>query len=329
MVETIFLAAGVITLLVSGIGFSLAWLIHGRDPRVGPITEAIETPPDDLPPGLVGALVDEHVQFQDVLATLLDLASRNVVRIHETGRDQGVAGIGGGYTHELEMVDPRKPLRPYEDTVLFAIFGQSGYGRTQGQKVPLGPEQLISHREAKAIASAYYEELIERQLMAESPQSTRRRWYVIAAMFMSIVVVGLVVMSFAVDYAPDELRSVVAAAVAAMAVLSIVYGWMVAFLMPAKTRQGAEASARWKAFRRFLKGIDERDSLTRSQEVFERYLPYAVAFRLEHSYVHTFSVAGRTMPAWFGGGSDSFLDMHYTASRLFTSRTTGGRTFAE
>ena len=38
-------------------------------------------PPDNLPPGLIGALIDEQVDQRDIVATLVDLGQRGVLRI--------------------------------------------------------------------------------------------------------------------------------------------------------------------------------------------------------------------------------------------------------
>jgi hypothetical protein len=72
--------------------------------------------------------------------------------------------------------------------------------------------------------------------------------------------------------------------------------------MPRKTRQGAEAAARWHAFRRYLASIQRFDQLGApgpAAEIFDRYLPYAVAFGLDRSWVAAFAAVGPTVTPWY------------------------------
>src|SRR5699024_3411924 len=85
------------------------------------------------------------------------------------------------------------------------------------------------------------------------------------------------------------------------AIVLMIVGNKVATAMPRKTLKGAEAAAKWKAFKRYLEDIENRRNISESQEIFERYLPYATAFGLEASWISKFERAGTPMPQWFGG----------------------------
>src|SRR5690606_25495709 len=87
------------------------------------------------------------------------------------------------------------------------------------------------------------------------------------------------------------------------AILVALYASRLARHMPVKARQGAEAAAKWNAVKRYLDDIDEREQREESKEIFERYLPYAVAFGLEQSFVRKFAAAEVPMPGWFDGGA--------------------------
>jgi uncharacterized membrane protein len=70
--------------------------------------------------------------------------------------------------------------------------------------------------------------------------------------------------------------------------------------MPAKTPRGAEAAARWKAFKAYLERIEKLTDLKQSAELFERYLPYAIAFGMNKSWIWKFSTLTDTpAPAWY------------------------------
>jgi hypothetical protein len=76
--------------------------------------------------------------------------------------------------------------------------------------------------------------------------------------------------------------------------------------MPRKTVAGAVAAAKWRAFQRYLEHIDQFERLDTAQDLFERYLPYAIAFGLEKSWITTFSRVATPAPRWWGSHIGSF-----------------------
>jgi uncharacterized membrane protein len=70
--------------------------------------------------------------------------------------------------------------------------------------------------------------------------------------------------------------------------------------MPAKTAVGAEASARWSAFKEYLTRIEKLTDIKEAGDQFERFLPYAIAFGMNKSWVHKFSTLTDTpAPGWY------------------------------
>lgn len=292
---TALLGVGLLILVVGGLGFSLAWYTRGRDPHVGMVADYIATPPDDLSPGAAGTLVDETVQVRDVLATVLDLARRGAIVIHEAGRDEGLFGLGGGFTHEFELKDPDIAERSFERKLLDVMFG---VGAEPGKRVSMTEFRQRYTASAAEIADGFYDELVSHGYFPESPERTRKRWGGIA---VAVPVITAVVVFVAVQMADVTTGWVWFVVVAA--ILVALYASRLARHMPVKTRQGAEAAAKWNAFKRYLDDIDEREQLEESKEIFERYLPYAVAFGLEQSFVRKFAAAEVPMPGWFDGGA--------------------------
>ena len=126
----------------------LWWYRKGRDPPVGLVADYLPEPPSDLPAGMVGTLIDESADMQDILATVLDLARRGVLEIEET-QEPGFLGIGTtGLRLSPKVGLRRRPLRPYEDTLLDNMF-KSG---KRGQAV--GSEEQVLHRHPDAAQAA-------------------------------------------------------------------------------------------------------------------------------------------------------------------------------
>lgn len=67
--------------------------------------------------------------------------------------------------------------------------------------------------------------------------------------------------------------------------------------MPVRTRKGAEARMWLVAFRRYLAHIEKYTSVQSAADQFNRYLPYAIAFGMERSWVNKFAAANAPTPA--------------------------------
>ncbi|MCC6674012.1 MAG: DUF2207 domain-containing protein, partial [Thermomicrobiales bacterium] len=116
-----FLALGGLGAIVGGIVLYGLWYTKGRDPQVGPVAAFLSTPPGDLPPGAVGVLMDETADQRDVVATLVDLGNRGVIKLEET-RKEGFFGIGGSSDYSITLQSVPEQLRPFEKTLLKSLF---------------------------------------------------------------------------------------------------------------------------------------------------------------------------------------------------------------
>src|SRR5680860_430986 len=108
-------------LLIGGIVAAIVlWYVRGRDPATGMIAEYITEPPDDLPPGAAGTLLDERAHHRDVVATLLGLARHGAIRIHEVGSP--AASGPAQVDYELEIVNPEATESRLERDLLTFLF---------------------------------------------------------------------------------------------------------------------------------------------------------------------------------------------------------------
>jgi uncharacterized protein (TIGR04222 family) len=294
VVGTALFGLGMLLLIGGVIGSFMVWFTRGRDPHVGEVASYMAEPPDDLSPGAAGTLVDERVEVRDVLATVLDLARRGAIAINESGAEGGLFGLGASYTHEIELKDPAKATRSFERRLLDVMFGP---GAEPGEKVTMGEFRQSYTASADAIAEGFYDELVEHGYFPESPEKSRDKWSTRAWLIPVLFGVGALVITTIAGVSTGWLYFVIV-----IAVLVALLGTSIAKHMGVKTLQGAEAAAKWRAFRRYLDDIDERENLEESKGIFEKYLPYAVAFGLEHSFVQKFAAAETPMPEWFGGG---------------------------
>ena len=288
---------GALVLLFTGAGLAAIlglWYLRGRDPAVGQSPAYLTTPPDDLPPGLVGVLLDEKAHTRDVLATVWDLARRGFLTLSVPLSLKSTLSENTLLTRRTHA-PPLKTLRPYERQVLRAIFPRGV--KTEGV-VTLQTAQKRLARAQESIKQALYTEAVKEGLFERSPGAVRARMKKWAWLFvlllggMSCVVLPLLV--------PDEVSDVVVWFWGSALLLAVVALW-VAPRMPRKTRRGALAASRWRAFRRYLlqlrrfaaqSGMDVSDK-------FALYLPYATAFGLARNLAMQFSaLPGAQLPKW-------------------------------
>ena len=266
----------------------LVWRERGRDPVSRSALGEVDSPPSKLTPGLVGTVVDERADVQDVLSTLIDLGNRGIIRITET-RDPTLQGSDLDYQLELLQEQPLG-LRPYEKTVIGALFGSATEVRLSQVKdrwsvnIPLFQQQL-------------YEEAVREGLFQEDPQAVRRRWRVVGL----AVLVGAAVVGLLAQGVLGGLADLVWLPFAALAVVALVMLYA-GPRMPRRTKAGVVEAERWRAFARHLAQGRKRPDEARPDEI-TRHLPYAVALGVDRTWLEKFEAVGRPTPGWASGGN--------------------------
>ncbi len=283
---------GIVSLMLivlAPLGVYLLWYLRGRDARTDFAAEYLPEPPSAMPPGMVGTLLDEKADMEDILATLVDLSRRGYVRMHELEEeDEGVFGVPQtDFEYEL-LKQPDDQLYPYERALLTALFGDQ-------EKRRLSELKAKFYVHLPELRKKLYTQVTEEELFAANPEKARNRWGLLGlALFVVTFLFSCVAVSALSNYSD-------------LAVLLPVGLWIFSFgvlllarFMPRKTAKGAEEAARWKAFRTYLENMDKYTDLKRATELFDRYLPYAIAFGLEKAYLAKWErVEGAPVPPWY------------------------------
>ncbi|HKO24045.1 MAG TPA: DUF2207 domain-containing protein, partial [Chloroflexota bacterium] len=163
------LIVAMLVLIGGFLGVVLLWFKGGRDRPVGVAAEYYARPPDDSPPGVAGALIDEKADMQDIVATVVDLSRRGYMHIVEQ-HEPGLLGFGGNADFLFVRDDPaagQAPLRPYEQTLLDTIFGGSGERRLSDLRAQF-------YRALPALKDGLFEETLRAGFFTRSPAVTRR-----------------------------------------------------------------------------------------------------------------------------------------------------------
>lgn len=274
-----FLVLGVFLIML------LLWYRLGRDLDVPKVADYLTEPPGPTRPAVVGEILKEGVGIEEINATLIDLGRRGYLRIRQE-KDDTI----------FEHVADKGDLNPYEEELIEAVFG--------GQKaVYLSSLKNAFYRNVPRLNKFVGDEAVREGYFKASPSAVRKK-YTVAGLLLAILgglLTLCVIGSVAGDIAgPDGLAAqlLVGFPVGAV-ILSGLTILAFGYFMPRRTPVGAEARAKWEAFREYLKDIKKFGKLERAQEIFENFLPYAVAFGLERVFTNAFADEEIAPPIWF------------------------------
>ncbi|MCZ7544052.1 MAG: DUF2207 domain-containing protein [Anaerolineae bacterium] len=278
-------AIGLLLIVGGPVGVYMLWRARGRDPEFGPVPEYLSEPPADLPPAVVGTLIDEQADLQDVISTLVDLARRGYL-IMEEEKEQGL--FTSSTVFSFERTDkPTDDLRPFEKTMLDRLMGNE-------QRRSMSSLNQKFYTTIPKIQDQLYKEVVREGFFSAEPDSVRMLWAFAGG--------GLIFLAVAVGFFAMPMAGSIAEALTLLPIGIGVTGvalTLVASSMPAKTRKGAEQSALWRAFRTYLQRIDKYTDLEAATDQFDRYLPYAIAFGMERSWISKFSRVQTPVPFWY------------------------------
>jgi Predicted membrane protein (DUF2207) len=269
------------------------WRKRGRDPRRLPITVQYE-PPAGLTPAEAGTLIDNSADLRDITATLVDLAVRGHLQIEEREQSK-ILGLFADREYTLRRKTPpagAAELAPHERRVLDGIFA----GR--GGEVRLSQLEDEFYTQVSGIKKAIFDRLLGRGFYHARPDHVKVRWVIMG------VLIGAVIAIMGGGIGGVFLLTPVPFVIAGILVGIILAGF--GLVMPARTEAGARALEGILGFEEFLTRV-EAEHLKRiivaHPEMFDKYLPYAMAFGVERKWARAFEGIYTQSPTWYVGPS--------------------------
>ncbi|MFZ0523524.1 MAG: DUF2207 domain-containing protein [Candidatus Acidiferrales bacterium] len=282
------------------------WWTRGRDPARAAISVQYE-PPDKLTPGECGTLVDNAADMRDITATLVDLAVKGYLTIEQKDESHML-----GLTHSKEYIfHLKKPpgewqaARSHEQEMLSALFDA---GATTD--VRLSDLQNHFYKNLPFIRDRIFNALMTDGYYLHRPD-TVKQGYIGAGLligFLMLAATGSLARTTGIASG-----TWIAAGIATGAVIAI-FGWF----MSARTITGERALEKVLGFEEFL-GRVEKDQIERLQktpELFEKYLPYAMALRVEKKWVQAFSGIALQPPQWYQGSYGNAFTPYFLVNDL-------------
>lgn len=301
-----------IPLVAAGAMF-LVWHRHGRDPPLRPLAPEYE-PPDGLTPAEAGTLFDASPDLRDVTATIVDLAVRGYLVIEET-ETRALFGLIADDVFTFSLVAPREDwaeLRPHERKLLNALFEDGDHVSTSGL-------ENAFYKKLPGIKSKLRDALVRDGHYLRDPNHVRIAFFVAGGLAGVLVAVPG---SLLLEGALGQDGAVAVVAGIATGLIIATFG----LFMPARTERGTRILERLRGFEEYLRRVesDRFDRTIKTPELFEKYLPYAMAFGVERSWARAFDDIYQSPPDWYRGNDFGGFRAHsFTNSLSRMSSVTG------
>ena len=246
------------------------WQTRGRDPARLAIAPQYE-PPEDLTPAEIGTLIDNSPDMRDITASIVDLAVRGYLKIEER-EATGLAAWLKGNTYSFELLkdhDEWAELQPHESRLMSALF-EGGFRKV----VELDDLENEFYKHVTPIKDEIFQRLLTLGYYHRRPDKVVQGYVGVGLAITVFLILGLGFFGNKIDafYLPLGMG-----AVAALLTAVPIIGF--GFIMPARTVRGARKLEHVLGFQDFLDRV-ESDHFRRmidSPEMFERYLPHAMA----------------------------------------------------
>lgn len=242
------------------------------------------TPPDEMTPGMAGTVIDGTADRRDVAATIIDLAVRRYLTLHAHRSDGGKTQWTISRTDLEPSPNQGQALERHETLVL-----NSFRHGTAGTRVDELPGALITGTQ-----QALREDAHAHGWFSPPPRISARR---LAALFAVLAIVpAAVTVSSGAAWGLALTIGLLGSAV----VLAL-------FPTPAATRTAAGTATMLQAlgFQRYLATAEARQiRLEEAQDLFSRFLPWAIAFGVADRWARTFAEAATL-------GHDRGLDVDF------------------
>jgi uncharacterized membrane protein len=261
------------------------WNKKGRDPKGRGTIIAQYEAPEKLAPAEVGTMVDGSADNKDVSATIIDLAVRGFLKIKRS-EEKGIFGTTSAQYFFTKLKD-EEPQRDFEKDVLNGIFDG-------GKEKKLSDLKNKFYKTLQTVKSQLYKDITEKGYYVSNPNNTRIGWLVggiIGGVFLTVVFGSL-------QGGWGTLSGIISTTIL------VVFGW----LMPAVTEKGAELKENILGFKDFL-SVTETDRLKfhnapeKNPEMFEKFLPYAMALGVESEWAKQFEGIYNQQPDWYEDSS--------------------------
>jgi len=258
------------------------WYTLGRDPDPGVSVAPMYEPPKGMTPAESGALIGDTVHPRDITATLVDLAVKGYIKIHET-QDQGILFHHKDYNFE-RLKNADSSLASHEQVMMNNLFDGGDQTTLSHLKNRFYTAIPVMTQDIKA-------ELKNKNMYLVDPDSAHAYTFVGAL----IIAAPFALMQWlsAVNLLDSPATLFLGAAIG----VAIIF--LFGRVMSAKSVLGGRTAVQVLGFQEFMNRVDADRLKRMPPDTFEKYLPYAMALGVEHQWAKAFAGIMQTPPSWY------------------------------
>jgi uncharacterized membrane protein len=261
------------------------WWYKGKDPDPGLSVAPMYEPPKEISPAEAGTLIDDTIHPRDITSTIIDLAVRGYVRIEEV-EEKGLLFSHKDYVlHLVKGREEWSKLQAHERVMMENVFAGGG------TETRLSSLRNHFYTAIPVIRQDLKSQLKSKGMYLLDPDSANG--YSIAAAIFILAPFAIAQFTGYIDF----FRS--AGLLIAAVLISALIWWLFTRQMTAKTLKGGRTRIAVLGFQEFIHRVDEDRLRRMPPDTFEKFLPYAMAFGLEHTWAKKFAGIVRDPPSWY------------------------------
>lgn len=286
------------------------WRNKGRDIGERGVIQVQYEPPQDMTPLEAGTLIDEKTDTRDIVAEIIDLARRGYIKIIETEEERFLFGKKRDYIFErIKDFDSELQSKDYDLKIVNAIF--EGAKRRK-----LSDLKKKFYSSIPGITKSVFTILTKKGLFTENPMSVKGKYAILAFIVFFLTIFGTI--AFGASQITPPFPFLVSGIVTAISLF--IFGQF----MPRKTLRGTSIKEYLKGYEEFISRVEKNviEKLfppDKIPEIFEKNLPFAIAFGEAEKWANAFEGLFVEPPNWYQGrGSFSPTSFAYSMNSFTT-----------
>jgi uncharacterized membrane protein len=263
--------------------------------------------------------VDDEAAMRDITATLVDLAVKGYLTIEQKD-DSKLLGLLHSKDYVFHMKKPTmewSATRPHEQEMLAALFDAGA-----STDVKLSELQNHFYTHLPAIRDGIFDALVGDGYYLHRPDTVRQGYVGVGLLIGLLLIFSSSVLARSTGIV--TLTWIIAGILSGVVICG--FGWF----MPARTIAGARTFAKVLGFEQFLGRVesDRIERIEKTPELFEKYLPYAMALHVEKKWVQAFAGIAMQPPRWYQGPYGSGFQPYFLVNDLNMMSSQAGSVMA-
>jgi len=284
------------------------WLKHGVDPRIKKTIIAQYDPPKGLTAVETGMLEKASLAPNHFSSVIVDLAVRGYIIIKE---EKGVFNIT-----KFSLIRTEKVIVDLPDFYKYFLENMFLNKKEIDLSKSVG---VLFTKLRKELEEQVFKTLIDKNLQTPDSLALKKKMNLLAVVTPIVSMFLLIIIGSANNVAGINFLFPFAAVFVIGIILSLL-----AKAIPQRTSLGTEALWEAKGFRLFLNKAERYRIFWQEREnIFETFLPYAIAFGVSKKWANAFKDVGLEKPSWFQSNAAVFSVSTFSSSMSSFSTSAG------